>query len=56
MTTGEFVKLKERYDDSDVEGKIDIYMGTEGLSQEQYMALLRCFPINELPKLEAAMG
>lgn len=55
MEISDFVKLKERFENADTEGKIDIYLTSEGLTQEQYMALLRVFPRGEIGKLERAM-
>lgn len=56
MEINDFVKLKERFENADIEEKIDIYTTSEGLTQEQYMALLRVFPRNELARLEKAVG
>lgn len=55
MTTMEFQDVKNQFENADVEGKIDLYVYTEGLSQEQYKDLLRMFPLNELHKLEEAL-
>ena len=38
-----------------VDQKIDIYVSTEGLTQEQYKQLLRLFPLEHLSKLEDAL-
>lgn len=55
MEINSFNKLKERFEKENTEGKIDIYLTAEGLTQEQYMSLLRSFPKNEIGKLERAM-
>lgn len=56
METNDFIKLKERFEKADTDEKINIYTTSEGLTQEQYMALLRIFPRNELEKLEKAVS
>lgn len=56
METVDFIKLKQKFENADTDGKIDIYINSEGLTQEQYIALLRVFPISEISRLEAAMG
>lgn len=56
MSVEDFIKLKTRYDSASTQDKIDIYLNTEGLDKSQYMSLLKSFPINELDKLEKAMG
>ncbi len=55
MTTFEFQSVKDQFAKSDVDEKIDLYVSTEGLSQDQYKELLRLFPMNELPRLEEAL-
>ena len=41
---------------ADAQRKIEIYATAEGLNQQQYAELLRHFPLDELDKLEAALG
>lgn len=55
MDVNDFIKLKKRFENADTEGKINIYLTSEGLTKEQYMALLRVFPRAEIGKLEQAM-
>ncbi len=55
MDVNDFIKLKKRFENADTDGKIDIYLTSEGLSKEQYIALLRVFPRAEIGKLEKAM-
>lgn len=50
-----FKKILENYKKVSVEDKIDIYCTTENLSEEQYMILLRNFPMNQIAKLERAL-
>ena len=40
MRIGDFIKLKEEFINADTEGKIDIYVNTENLTQFQYRELL----------------
>jgi len=56
MEIHEFTKLREEFQNADLEKKIDIYTTIEGLTVEQYKALLKLFPMNEISKLEAALG
>jgi len=53
-TTFETLKIKFRHADTDT--KIKIYVDAEDLTQAQYKELLRMFPLNDLDKLEAALG
>jgi len=50
----ELMKIKFRHADTDT--KIKMYIEAEGLTQAQYKELLRLFPLEDLNKLEAAMG
>ncbi|GEM_PF-1021255 len=56
MEVNEFVALKERFNKENVEGKIDIYVNTTGLSLEQYTALLHDFPREALGELDKRLG
>lgn len=56
METGEFVKIKEKFKNADVNGKIDIYINTEGLTVEQYTSLLHDFPIEAINELDKRLG
>jgi len=51
----QFEELKKKFQSSTVDQMIDIYISTEGLTQEQYMELLRVFPREHITKLEAAL-
>ncbi|HLS52915.1 MAG TPA: hypothetical protein VK031_03010, partial [Tissierellaceae bacterium] len=51
-----FQHILERFQEADLEQKIEIYTTVRGLSVEQYKELLRYFPIKHLGKLEQAMG
>lgn len=51
----QFEQVKKRFQMGNVDQKIDIYISTDGLTQEQYKQLLRLFPLDHLPKLEAAL-
>ncbi|SCG83182.1 hypothetical protein DW1_1612 [Proteiniborus sp. DW1] len=51
-----FEEVKQRFRDADLDGKIQIYTTTQGLSVEQFKELLRMFPIQHLDKLEKAMS
>ncbi len=55
MRIMEFMKLKEDFIEADTEGKIDIYINADNLTQFQYRELLKEFPLNEIDKLEAAL-
>ncbi|MEW8972627.1 MAG: hypothetical protein AB2375_00405 [Tissierellaceae bacterium] len=51
-----FQHVLERFQQADLEQKIEIYTTVRGLSVEQYKELLKYFPIKHLGKLEQAMG
>lgn len=51
----EYEKIKNEFQQADIEGKIEMYVSTEGLTQEQYRDLLQFFPISELSRLESAL-
>lgn len=52
----DFGKIKEKFNQADVDEKIEIYTTTKGLTVEQFKELLSMFPIKYLDKLETAMG
>ena len=56
MELSAFENMKARFREADVDTKIDMYIGAEGLSQTQYKELLRLFPLNELNRLEEALA
>lgn len=51
-----FDQIKERFNEADVDEKIEIYTTVRGLTVEEYKELLRMFPIKYLDRLEKAMG
>ena len=55
MQTTDFSQIKEDFAAADVDGKIRLYVESEGLTQDQYKELLRLFPLEELSKLEDAL-
>lgn len=56
MKSEEFEKIKSEFEKADVDGKIMMYVGAEGLDGEQYRQLLKMFPVDQLQKLEEALG
>ena len=51
-----FEALKNEFRKSDTDRKIAIYVDSEDLTQHQYKELLQMFPLQDLNKLEAALG
>ncbi len=51
-----FEEIKQRFINADLNGKIQIYTTTTGLTVEEFKELLRHFPIQHLNKLEKAMA
>ncbi|SES64307.1 hypothetical protein SAMN05660297_00057 [Natronincola peptidivorans] len=51
-----FQEIKQRFLQADVDGKIEIYTTTQGLTVEQFKELLQSFPLQHLDKLEKAMA
>jgi len=51
-----FEEVKTRFINADLDGKIDIYTTTSGLTVEQFKELLRHFPLQHLDRLEKAMA
>lgn len=56
MQKDEFIRLKLKFAQTDVAGKIAIYTETPGLSAAQYKELLRMYPIDRLDELESALA
>lgn len=56
MATDNFELIKQRFINADLDGKIEIYTTTQGLTVEQFKELLRHFPLQHLDKLERAMA
>lgn len=55
MKLVEFEMLKRKFAEASVEEKINLYIESEDLTQEQYKELLKMFPLNKLHELENAM-
>lgn len=55
MQVLDFQKIKNEFENADVDDKIEMYSTAEGLTKEQYKELLTLFPIRELYKLEEAL-
>ena len=55
MQQGEFDKIKEEFENSNISKKIKMYVQAKGLSQAQYKELLQSFPLDALYKLEEAL-
>ncbi|WP_192930107.1 hypothetical protein [Alkaliphilus pronyensis] len=56
MSTTNFQEIKQRFIQADVDGKIEIYTTTQGLTVDEFKELLKHFPLQHLDKLERAMG
>lgn len=56
MKTVPFELLKKQFAQADSDEKIRIYTETPDLTGEQYTALLRLFPLEELSRLENALS
>ncbi|QUH26793.1 hypothetical protein [Serpentinicella alkaliphila] len=54
--SADFEIIKQRFINSDLNGKIEIYTTTQGLTVEQFKELLKHFPLQHLDKLEQAMA
>ncbi|MCQ4727213.1 hypothetical protein NE664_11225 [Anaerotignum faecicola] len=55
MKIVEFEMFKRKFADASDDEKITMYSTTEGLTKDQYMELLRNFPLNKLNELEEAL-
>lgn len=55
MKLVEFEMLKRKFIEAGDNEKIEMYAKTEGLTKEQYMELLRNFPLKKLNELEKAL-
>lgn len=51
-----FNKFLESFRDAPVEQKIDLYCTTTDLTEDQYMILLKNFPMNQIGKLEKVLN
>ncbi|MBR4015925.1 MAG: hypothetical protein IKI88_06980 [Anaerotignum sp.] len=56
MEKDDFIKLKLKFAQADVEGKIAIYTETPGLNTTQYKELLRMYPYDRIDDLEKALS
>ena len=52
----DFMSMKQKFEFADLDSKINMYVSAEGLTATQYRELLQMFPLNELGRLEAALG
>jgi len=55
-TNPNFEETKRKFQNANLDEKIQIYTTTQGLSVEQFKELLRMYPIQHLDKLERAMA
>jgi hypothetical protein len=55
LNSGDFEIIRDEFSAVDVGQKVQMYVSTEGLSQDQYKELLQFFPINQLHLLEEAL-
>lgn len=55
MELSEFNKFKEKFENANVDEKIDLYAYTTGLTQTQYKQLLKLFPFQYIDRLEKAL-
>lgn len=51
-----FEHIIQRFQQADLQTKIDIYTTVQGLSVEQYKELLKYFPIKHLGELDRALS
>lgn len=56
MQKDDFIKLKLKFAQADLQGKIAIYTETPDLSSGQYKELLRMYPVDQLNELEQALA
>lgn len=56
MEKDDFIRLKLRFAQTDLQGKIAIYTETPGLSAAQYKELLRMYPYDHIHDLEDALA
>ena len=54
MDNSKFEEIKRQFINSDIDGKINIYMETPDLTGEQYKELLKLYPYDKIEKLENA--
>ncbi len=55
MELRDFQKVLDDFRNAETDDKINMYVKTEGLTQQQYKELLRLFPMDELYRLEEAL-
>jgi hypothetical protein len=56
LETKVFDKVLDEYRSASIEEKIDMYCSLQDLTEDQYMVLLKNFPMNQLSKLEKALA
>lgn len=55
MVDSEFQEIKYKFMEANVDEKISMYTSVRGLSRDQYIELLKLFPVVEIKKLERAL-
>lgn len=55
MEKDEFIQLKLRFTQADLEEKIRLYTQTPGLDVRQYKELLKIYPYEHIAELEKAL-
>lgn len=56
MQFNEFRQFYSKFQEADIEDKIDMYCSTVNLTEDQYMQLLRSFPPSSIRQLEKALS
>lgn len=51
-----FEEIKKKFQEANIDEKVEIYTTVRGLTVDQYKELLRMYPIKHLDKLERAMA
>lgn len=55
MQIKDFQQFYTKFQEADVDEKIELYCTSTNLSENQYISLLKSFPPSEFKKLEKAM-
>lgn len=56
MQFNEFRQFYSKFQESDIDNKIDMYCTTVNLTQDQYLQLLKTFPPSAIRELEKALS
>lgn len=56
MQFNEFREFYAKFQEADIDEKIDLYCTTPNITQDQYMQLLRIFPPSGMKKLEKVLS